>query len=56
MTEQQLRDVLAEQAGRVMKLFKEWELKASNTKVVLAVGATERSLRRPLGLRCASVA
>ena len=27
MTEQQLRDVLAEQAGRVMKLFKEWELK-----------------------------
>ena len=54
MTEQQLRDVLAEQAGRVMKLFKEWEL--TNTKVVLAVGATERSLRRPLGLRCASVA
>jgi hypothetical protein len=27
MTEQQLRDILAEQAGRVMKLFKEWELK-----------------------------
>ena len=27
MTEQQLRDVLAEQVGRVMKLFKQWELK-----------------------------
>ena len=28
VTEQQLRDVLAEQAGRVMNLFKEWELKS----------------------------
>ena len=28
MTEQQLHDVLAEQAGRVMNLFKEWELKS----------------------------
>ena len=28
LTEQQLRDVLTEQAGRVMNLFKEWELKS----------------------------